>query len=161
MAKEVLLRQLAKAALNAGTYVTLNGEVARTAQAVAGLGPKMVAADPPWSLPDGLPLYCCLSPDVRACLWLLSQDSKFAGTHSMRQIHCWGKPYCTCMRKMVAKWFCIADAYSRGALTAPPKIKHCNAKMGVFAARTSNKGSVAGPYHRTIVYRDLFSRQSM
>lgn len=53
----------------------------------------------------------------------------------------------------------IADSCSCGVTIAPSGMKHSNADLSVFAARTLNQGDFIGPYYRTIVYYDISSRQ--
>lgn len=57
LGKGVLLRQSAKAALDAGTDVRLSGEEAEAAKEVAGSMPEAASFDPLWSPLDGLLLY--------------------------------------------------------------------------------------------------------
>lgn len=93
LAKEVLFRQYAKAAFDAGIDVSLIGEVAQAAEVVAGSVLKVATADPMWSPQDVMPLYQYPSPDVLACSGSFWKNAEFAGTHSVRLVHCWGDPY--------------------------------------------------------------------
>lgn len=77
LANEVLLRQAMKAALNAGTDVSLSGTGAESGEVVAGLMPEVAAADLLWL--RRLAFRCIISL-VQAC-WLLSDH--FGGSQSL------------------------------------------------------------------------------
>lgn len=59
-ANDFLLRKSAEAALDGGRNVGLRGEGSEAAKVVTWLVPEQTAADPLWSLPDGLSLCYCL-----------------------------------------------------------------------------------------------------
>lgn len=80
LAREVLLRQSARAAFEFCTYVSLSEKRATVAEMVADYLPGMTTDDPPWTPPDELPLYHCLNPGVMACVGSPRQDGKLVGT---------------------------------------------------------------------------------
>lgn len=104
-------------------------------------------------------VYHCLSPDMLAYLVSLWQNAEFAGTRSVRLMHCWGFLYRSQMPEMDVQYLYIVDAYSCRVQTAPSWTKHPTAAPGVIASRTSSKGVVACPYYRKIGYHGLLSRQ--
>lgn len=77
LAKEAVLRELAKAAAHDSLDIKLSGKAAKTAVVVASFVPNIAGTDPLWSPPDGLPLYRCLTRGVLSILGSLWQDVKF------------------------------------------------------------------------------------
>lgn len=61
VAKEVMVRYFAKAAMDAGTDHGRSGEVAETAIKVASQLPEVPAADPLWAPPGASLLHQCLN----------------------------------------------------------------------------------------------------
>lgn len=59
VAKEIMLRQLARAVLHAREDVEISKEAVEAAAGVTSLVLGMATADQLWSLPDGLPLNQC------------------------------------------------------------------------------------------------------
>lgn len=149
MAKQVLLGQFAKVALDAGTDVISSGEDSEAAEAVARLVSEMAAADPLWSPPDQLTLYHCSSLDVSACLGLFWQGTQLAGTPCMRPVQCWSRPFCSRMRDVAVEQLEIADAYSCRMTALPSRIKSSIARLGALAAMMVDKGDVVGLYYET------------
>lgn len=93
MAKETVLREFAKAALDAYTDVQVNGKAAEAAFMVAFLMLEMRAASSLKSPQDGLRLYQCMSRDVRFFPESLWQDAEFASSHWRRPVYSWSEPY--------------------------------------------------------------------
>lgn len=102
-------RQLASAAVHAGTDAELSAESNGAAVMVALFASEVRASDRLLPLPEELALYQDLSQGVLAVVQSLLRDAKFFFSHAMRPVHCWGEPCLRRRRKMDVKQLRMAD----------------------------------------------------
>lgn len=121
---------------------------------------EVAAADILQSPPDGLLLYSCLCSGGPACLGSFRPDTEFAGTHSVRLMHCWYELYRSSKLKVDVEQLCIGDTYSCRLGVAPSRIWHSNAGLDVSVTKTFSSGDGIGPYYEATAYHDLSSRHS-
>lgn len=81
----------------------------------------------------------------------------FAGPPSVRPVHCLGERYRSRMKEVEVEQLRIADAYSCEVKIEPPRTKHPEAGLNLFAVKTFSKGDITGPCYGNIVYHDLSS----
>lgn len=115
--------------------------------------PKGTTAAMLWSLWDVLSLYHCVSQVVVTFFGSLWQDAELAWLHATHPVHCWDKPYQSCLQEMNVKQQRIADACARSVTTALSSFSHQNAGLEAFPAEKIHREEFMGSYYGTLEYR--------
>lgn len=157
LAKVAVLTHSAKAALDAWSDTEPSREAAETVARVTSLVLEVETANPLLSLPDGPPLYQRKARGVLSFSWSLCPDAKFGAFHRRRAVPTPSEPYKSWRRVMDIDLLCIADACVWFVPTAPSKLKHSIAILGVSVASTFQKSEDTESYYETLVYYDLLS----
>lgn len=112
-----------------------------------------------WSLPDGLPLHHCLSPDVMHFLGPLWHDAELVPSHMKRRAHHSSQQCLDRLQEVDVSVLRVSDACECSVTTASSKISRPSAELDVFASKAFQKDDIIGSYYCTLVHHDIFSRQ--
>jgi len=115
--------------------------------------------DPKWCAPKGLPQYQQLPPHLLAHLASVWNDPPFLNKCIKLPVHEWPRTYQGLLQQVDVESLRLVDVAANSLMIAKSTIKHPNAGLGIFAAKTFQPGDIVASYFGTLVYSTLRNRR--
>lgn len=160
IAQDNVLRYFAQGAVeNKSAFNMETKGVLAAKEFCQGIKTALTEKDPKWSAPKRFPPYQVLPLHIIQALSTLWEDSSFHTIAIGTPPNEWPEKYHGLLQQVDISTLRTVDACCQGLIVAPSTIKHPNAGLGVFAAKSFQKGQTVSKYFGTIVYHDLSRRK--
>ena len=140
------------------TDIPLSEDGAALAKLISGQSPAPPTRDPRWNAPEGMPPYQRFPPHIAAFVSSKSKNRETFLRTSQAPLDKWGEETIGFFHTLDAEEMRTADAAFYGLFLSNSLIRHPQAGLGVFTAKSFQEGDVVCTFYGTLVYHDLYDR---